>query len=750
MAYQKHNFKKDELLKASELNEMEDQIAANEGKADEAKTMADSAASAAGAASSAANSASAVANEAMNKAQQALNASGGNEEALNVAQRAETKAEQAVDNARTAAQVSAEAHSIATNASANANNALNKVNQIDQQTKETLTNRGLLTSDHNLDDVKQQGMYQWYSEDAPRNVPVSNYDGMLIVFSSGFETMQIASIGVLGVTYIRAFYPNKWEQWSELSSPADTAMKYRGKIESDGDFNNVTVPGVYKYDNAFDDVPANAPFAKLEGSNPVVLVFGDDGIESTSGNMAQIAIGKIGQEPIMRIRFCVSDTSWTHWVTISDNVSGRFDFVKTLTTEDDLNAIIANGIYDYYTEQLPVNAPFDDRVADILVYASGPDGTSMGMVTQIATARFGENTHVKIRNGNRLGYWSEWMEIPDDKSTICYRNTLGNGADLNTVLKNGVYGLHSGCINEPIENDTNGIMIVFGGDGYPATDMVAQLYIEGKAFGSSVKPKALYRIGTDSGSLWTGWTNIYNGSDVEVVQTTGGSTTAVMSQDAVTKELEKLADNRSDVEIVQETGGSTTAVMSQDAVTKELKKMADDGSLEAVLQTIFTNGVFITDNENALLAEASDGMKVVIQPGVVMVNGHAKSKARSTRTFLTPNSDRIEVYYYRLNISTGEFEVGWKTVVMYGDAMLSISDNYLDLPLRANGVYDILICRVTVPANATEITAEMVEDLRANENYCGFVKSKIGPTKTKVLNFVHENGQTETVEVYVK
>lgn len=71
---------------------------------------------------------------------------------------------------------------------------------------------------------------------------------------------------------------------------------------------------------------------------------------------------------------------------------------------------------------------------------------------------------------------------------------------------------------------------------------------------------------------------------INVVQTTGNSTSAVMSQNAVTNELDKTntsvtsLSNRvtvieqngggSSVSVVQNTGSSTTAVMSQNAVTK--------------------------------------------------------------------------------------------------------------------------------------------------------------------------------------
>lgn len=64
---------------------------------------------------------------------------------------------------------------------------------------------------------------------------------------------------------------------------------------------------------------------------------------------------------------------------------------------------------------------------------------------------------------------------------------------------------------------------------------------------------------------------------VEVVQETGQSTEAVMSQKAVTDALEA-----SSVDIVQGTGNSTEKVMSQDAVTRALLEKVGSGTIKGV------------------------------------------------------------------------------------------------------------------------------------------------------------------------
>lgn len=70
--------------------------------------------------------------------------------------------------------------------------------------------------------------------------------------------------------------------------------------------------------------------------------------------------------------------------------------------------------------------------------------------------------------------------------------------------------------------------------------------------------------------------------DISVVQTTGGSTTKVMSQKAVTDALKAIDGN--DVEVTQYMGQSTEKVMSQKAVTDELQKLSNN-KVEVVQNT---------------------------------------------------------------------------------------------------------------------------------------------------------------------
>lgn len=144
-----------------------------------------------------------------------------------------------------------------------------------------------------------------------------------------------------------------------------------------------------------------------------------------------------------------------------------------------------------------------------------------------------------------------------------------------------------------------------------------------------------------------------NTADVNVVQTTGTSTSNVMSQNAVTKELDKKVDkdttingkslsddieltaedigtytkkeiedkiSENSINVVQETGTSTTDVMSQNAITDELKKLGtsaycntgisagnvpiinSDGKLDnSIIPSLALTDTFIANNEDEML-----------------------------------------------------------------------------------------------------------------------------------------------------
>lgn len=116
------------------------------------------------------------------------------------------------------------------------------------------------------------------------------------------------------------------------------------------------------------------------------------------------------------------------------------------------------------------------------------------------------------------------------------------------------------------------------------------------------------------------------GSSVNVVQTTGTSTTDVMSQNAVTEALASAGGPT----VVQTTGSSTADVMSQDATTKMIfPDITNKSSLIKIGNQSFSNsnasGVFINGQ---LVSGTSSGIAIgfsTSNPATVGTNGRASN-----------------------------------------------------------------------------------------------------------------------------
>lgn len=180
---------------------------------------------------------------------------------------------------------------------------------------------------------------------------------------------------------------------------------------------------------------------------------------------------------------------------------------------------------------------------------------------------------------------------------------------------------------------------------------------------------------------------------VDVVQTTGGSTTKVMSQKAVTDALKAIDSNN--VEVTQYMGQSTEKVMSQKAVTDELQKLASNttevvqttgsSTVKVMSQNATTNAVssvdkvlpfdgFIDDAEISMQTNPYDGGKIYFvksanrfayyreEDGIftALWNGFDRYATIIAGQGVIPNSDRIFIYDNELYLWDGEtlVEVG--------------------------------------------------------------------------------------------
>lgn len=362
--------------------------------------------------------------------------------------------------------------------------------------------------------------------------------------------------------------------------------------------------------------------------------------------------------------------------TVGEKFAETLVYRGTLTASDDFNTITLPGVYGYSEGDVPANAPFDTGGITVMVYGDG---------TQIATGKYEETLKLKIRCGiPETEYWSSWHDIVNNG--LVYRRSILAPEDLNDVIDDGIYRISLNSDLELPENtpdDTGGVLMVYSTD-----DDVVQIKMGASAYGGDSVPSYKYRMGLSDGSSWTAWSAVG--------------------------------------ELAQETGSSETQAMSQKAVTEAIAAISGDTDVNMIriFNSMLTNGVFATDDETALAPTAIGGMKVTNNPGTILINGYSKKLAKNTRTFGESDSDRVEVYLFRLDTTTGEISALVRSVIIDEDLILSKEDG-AELPIRSGGYYDILIHKTTIPAGTTEITQDMIEDLRANEDYCGFVKLKL-------------------------
>ena len=142
-------------------------------------------------------------------------------------------------------------------------------------------------------------------------------------------------------------------------------------------------------------------------------------------------------------------------------------------------------------------------------------------------------------------------------------------------------------------------------------------------------------------------------------------------------------------------------------------RVYDADSFGEWLRPFFKTGVF----NGELQVLASSGMKVIVDTGNAFIEG--KLKKFDSQTTLTieqasANSTRIDAVVCRRNDTDRDFTL-----------MIVKGTTVAPLPVRENGIYDIVLAHITVPASAVEIKQENITDTRMNADICGWVVSNV-------------------------
>lgn len=167
----------------------------------------------------------------------------------------------------------------------------------------------------------------------------------------------------------------------------------------------------------------------------------------------------------------------------------------------------------------------------------------------------------------------------------------------------------------------------------------------------------------------------------------------------------------------------------------------EDVSLYA--DDMYTSGILEKGAMQLKILEPS-GSNVIryeIESAVVYIKGIRRARGGFTTSTQAVSFERLFANILRLNVEKGTFSWRVAEVTRDGDNLVN-TDNGEIYPARSGGYYDLIPYLVHIPAGATSITYDKVEDLRADERYCGYVRDRLAPAYV-----LTEGDKTEIAEM---
>lgn len=118
-------------------------------------------------------------------------------------------------------------------------------------------------------------------------------------------------------------------------------------------------------------------------------------------------------------------------------------------------------------------------------------------------------------------------------------------------------------------------------------------------------------------------------------------------------------------------------------------------------------------NESGFQVIPAGGLSVRVLPGEAFLQGYfCFEDEAQTVTFPYSGTAREMTLVLRLDTDMGEIAAKWIPQTQAAG-----------LPLRENGKYDLVLARVDLPEGCEVITADLITDLRDEEDVCGFVRT---------------------------
>lgn len=137
------------------------------------------------------------------------------------------------------------------------------------------------------------------------------------------------------------------------------------------------------------------------------------------------------------------------------------------------------------------------------------------------------------------------------------------------------------------------------------------------------------------------------------------------------------------------------------------------------------------------------GMTVYLKKGKAIVSGKLHEVKQTTGvTISTKEYEQRRAYFIRLDRTNGKTMMYAKVMQTGTDDLITQSEGEA-LPVRNESYYDIVIGYIDIPANTTELTADMIHDLRDDPAYCGYVAYKIGGGSGDMMKSVYDPNRKE-------
>lgn len=150
--------------------------------------------------------------------------------------------------------------------------------------------------------------------------------------------------------------------------------------------------------------------------------------------------------------------------------------------------------------------------------------------------------------------------------------------------------------------------------------------------------------------------------------------------------------------------------------------------MTSYLDQLVGNGVF-PNPSTQLQVRASSGMNVIVGAGSGWINGHKMVNTADLTLTITAADvvlNRIDAVIFYVDLTTRSMGISVKTGTI-------ASSPVAPTMTRTNARYEMCLAQISVPKQATSITAAQITDTRANSDLCGIVQGLVQQIDTTTL-----------------